>query len=612
MTTSQNQEQNEQQARLLLPVLTEDPTAQQNSSAFELPSSEDHSGNITIFRTAQFFVHTVATKTQLLGTPRVHTGNTSLLEQLRWISTEQQRVSQAPTRLLPQVELINPVRREISIPAWFEALVVLAALALIMAVHYISVFGFPLYQQSEGLLMSNAWAISHGMLQPYPYIYSQSPLGWIQIAGWTQITGGFATFGNAIDSGRVFMLLFLCGSAVLVYMIACRLSGSRSAGLLAMLLFSLSPLGITYQREVLLENIGIFWLLLSLYCLACGNSRLFNTIFAAIALGIAILTQEVFVIFVPALCYAAWLHATSFQRKFAMVSFIYLVLSLMSLLALLAILKGELLPTGVLPWDHHPHPSLWEGIVNHIQSSSQETNFADTWHNWMRNDWLLFCISALAVGFNLLGGAWNRLQWLLASLLISFWIFLVVGGILLPAYLVILLPLMAMNVVVALQFPLKWLSRHVGFDVVRVLFIFGLIGAITPLRVQDAQALTFQNVTSPQVQALAWIRGHVPQDNVVVVDSYLYADLHDGNKPYPHVHLYWNVVYDPEIHYKQLHDDWQKIDYIVMDSHMQQDLRDRSSDMILIDRALHHSQLLTTFGSNGSDTAIQIYQVVHV
>ena len=56
-----------------------------------------------------------------------------------------------------------------------------------------------LYGQDEGTLMSNAWAVLHGMLQPYPYIYEQPPLGWIQIAAWVQLSGGLFTFGNAIN-----------------------------------------------------------------------------------------------------------------------------------------------------------------------------------------------------------------------------------------------------------------------------------------------------------------------------------------------------------------------------------------------------------------------------
>src|SRR5579884_1080417 len=101
---------------------------------------ESHIGNVTIFRTAQFFVHAVTRRTSALHSA---SGNTTLLEQIRWVSTERQRVVDVQTRLLPEVELFNPVRREIIIPGWFEAIVVIVGLAVAMAVHALNIFGFP-------------------------------------------------------------------------------------------------------------------------------------------------------------------------------------------------------------------------------------------------------------------------------------------------------------------------------------------------------------------------------------------------------------------------------------------------------------------------------------
>src|SRR5579883_1168876 len=75
---------------------------------------ESQIGNVTIFRTAQFFVHAVSGRRRTTSLQNA-SGNTSLLEQVRWISTERQRVLDSETRLLPQVELFNQLRREILI-----------------------------------------------------------------------------------------------------------------------------------------------------------------------------------------------------------------------------------------------------------------------------------------------------------------------------------------------------------------------------------------------------------------------------------------------------------------------------------------------------------------
>ncbi len=58
------------------------------------------------------------------------------------------------------------------------------------------------------------------------------------------------------------MMFYAIGSTLLVYLIMRRFDGSKVTALLAMVMFSLSPLCISYQRLVLLDNIATFWLLL--------------------------------------------------------------------------------------------------------------------------------------------------------------------------------------------------------------------------------------------------------------------------------------------------------------------------------------------------------------
>ena len=105
-----------------------------------------------------------------------------------------------------------------------------------------------------------------GRLAPYTYIYDHAPLGWIQIGIWQLLTLG-RRFGDALESGRVLMLLFQVGSALLVLAIGRRVSGKTRVGLLAAALFSLSTYGIFYHRRILLDNVATFWMLLSIYLL---------------------------------------------------------------------------------------------------------------------------------------------------------------------------------------------------------------------------------------------------------------------------------------------------------------------------------------------------------
>ncbi|SRR5712692_561486 len=588
---------------------------------------EVEGNDMILYRSKRFFVRTANRPGQRHNPLRERTGSASslmgasFLGQVRWLVTERQRITEEETRLLPDVETINPVRaRAIPYPLILEAIIVMLGLAASVVLHAINIFNYPLYSQDEGTSMANAWAVLHGMVTPYPYTYQQTPLGWLQIAFWVKLSGGLFTFGNAINSGRVLMLIFAVASALLVYLIGNRLSGSRTAGLLAMIIFSFSPLGIIYQRQVLLENIGTFWLLLSLYLLTNGGSKLRSVVFAALALGIAILSKEVFIFFLPAMLYAAWLHSTKFQRKFTVVVFAYVTLALASAFVLLALLKGELMPSGWLPWDHQPHSSLLSTLIQQVTLPSQADTILASWNAWTHIDGIFIYVSIGAVALNLLDGFWNRLQWLLALLAIGFWLCLLRGGIAYSSYIIPMLPIMALNIAVALNAPLKWVTRHVGFDLVRALLIFSLMGALIPYDVQFVAPIFSLQATSAQNDALLWIRDNVPSNAFVVVDSTLYTDLHEtggegvgGGAPYNNAQIYSVVAFDPAIHGGILHENWQNVDYIVADSAMLHTIDSPGGSMLLLDRALHHAILRAEFRSDtgGQPEVIQIYQVIN-
>jgi hypothetical protein len=585
--------------------------------------------NVILYRSKRFFVRTANDPNQRKHPLRERSGgNTSMLggsfiDQMRWITAEKQRITQEPTRLLPDIEAVNPsLAKAVPFPLWLEGIVVMIALALVAAVHGFNMFNYPLYGQNEGTLVANAWAILHGKLEPYSYTYDQPPLGWLQLAAWLSMSGGFFAFGNAINSGRVFMLVLTLASALLVMLITRRLSGSRSAGLIAMLLYGLSPLSIVLQRQVLLENIGTCWLLLALYFLVTGNSRQRALLCAAIALSIAILSKLAFVVFLPVMVYVAWQHSTKFQRKFATVLFLYVILSLISGYALLAALKGELLPMGWLPWDHHVHPSLISSLLVQVMQPSTGNTIAQSWHEWMNIDQPFMLAGLGAVAINLLSGCWkrNRLQWIPALLTVSFSLFLLRGSIVYPFFIIPLLPLIAMNIAIAINALMRLVTERIGFDLGRAVVIFALIGAIIPFNIQMANASFNLHPTTVQNDALLWVRDNVPHSAVVITDSTFYTDLHEqggegvGNAAiFSNVYIYWNAARDPSIYSNVLHENWNAIDYLVVDTQMLHDIQSNDRSMLLLNRTLHHAMLIATFHIDNSNQGeeIQIYQVVH-
>lgn len=196
-----------------------------------------------------------------------------------------------------------------------EKLALLAVLTTAALAHAYNMFHFPYYENDEGAYMAQAWSlIKEGKLAPYTYWYDHAPAGWILIALWTIVTGGFFTFGFSVNSGRVLMLILHILSAAFLYIATKQLTNCKYAGLLSVLIFSLTPLGIYFQRRVLLDNIMTFWLLLSLVLIMRNNYKLRYSIISAVTFGISILTKENAIFLSPCFCTSYFLLLTVSTR----------------------------------------------------------------------------------------------------------------------------------------------------------------------------------------------------------------------------------------------------------------------------------------------------------
>jgi hypothetical protein len=135
----------------------------------------------------------------------------------------------------------------------------------------------------------------------------------------------------------------------------------------------------------------------------------------------------------------------------------------------------------------------------------------------------------------------------------------------------------------------------------------------------SARQISAQPVLAQQ-QALTWIRVHLPRNAYIVADAYLYLDLHQpGNDgaaselSFPRAEVYWNVATDPAIRDGILHNNWNNIDYLIVDGQMLEDMRNNSSSFTILHYALARSNLLATFHARDAleDVTVQIYQVRH-
>ena len=517
------------------------------------------------------------------------------------------------------------------IPTWLGALAIIGVLAAAFAAHAINLFNFPRYELDEGTYVSSAWAILNDRITPYPYGYGHPPLGWFQIAVWAQLSGGFFSFGNALNTGRVLMALYAVASAFLLYLIAAHLSGRRSIGILAMILFSFSPLSLVYQRQVFLDNIAVFWLLLSVYLIITSKSRLAFIVGAGLAFGFAVLSKETAVIFLPVMIYLLWRNISKYQRMFGLITFTYAVLGLGFGLVLMALMRGELFPyEWHLPWDHHPHLSLLDTLSVQIHRSQSEGSFAASWQAWTSGDSLLVGLGIGATAFNLVVGLWRRDRLFVALAGATYWALLLRGGVVLPFYVIILIPLVALNAALALDSLLSLLRRFARVELASVALVACVAATIVAYDFSISNDIFTQRPTVAQTEAMVWIRNHVSPDSVVVINSYLYMDLREpggagvgDGATYPYAHVYWNMAYDPELHDGLLQDNWDRIDYIVADSEMLRDIATAGGEMVVIDSALKHSVLRQEFRQDDNETlkkgansreqqiVISIYQVTH-
>lgn len=230
-------------------------------------------------------------------------------------------------------------------------------LAAILVVQGWNIAAYPTLSDDEGTYLAQAWAVQQGKgLAHYTYWYDHPPLGWIQIAVLTWIPAHLSPSLMTVGSMRLAMLLVSAISAVLVYILARRLSLPRWAAGLTMVLFGLSPLSVVLQREIFLDNIAVMWTLLA-FCLAASPSRhLWHHFGAGIAAAAAVLTKETMLVILPALMVTMWRHSHRDTRKFALTGAVTACALIGLAYPLFALLKGELFPGS-------GHVSLWDGIT---------------------------------------------------------------------------------------------------------------------------------------------------------------------------------------------------------------------------------------------------------
>jgi 4-amino-4-deoxy-L-arabinose transferase-like glycosyltransferase len=462
-------------------------------------------------------------------------------------------------------------------------------LALVVAATAWNLQGWPgRVDEDEGTYVAEAWAIVYEHhLAPYTYWYDHPPLGWAQLAGYIWLTHGFGRYSSSIEVGREFMLLVAVASSILIYVLCRRLRLRPVTAGISVALFGLSPLAVYYHRMVSLDNIGTLWLLAAMVAATSRRRSLGAAFWAGMFSAVAMLSKETIAILLPVVFWLIWQQSHLHTRKWHLAVYSVTVGLVTAFYPLFAVLRGELFPGAghvSLLW------AVWWQLLGRtgsgflLHSGTAANGLLTLWLGTDR--WLLLGgLAAMLPGFFV-----RRLRPLAFGLLVQT-VMALTGGYLPYFYVTAMIPFAAVligGVADTLWNPvrselLEWARRMtaVTAGVAAVLFVVPQWGSAL---VRQAG----ENGASSALRATAWVEAHVPRQDVVVVDDYLWLDLkRAGMNP-----LWEQKMASDAESQGELSDGWRSVNYVVVTGQIIGTL----ATLPILQQAINHSVPVASFG----------------
>jgi hypothetical protein len=485
----------------------------------------------------------------------------------------------------------------------WQSLTLLAALLVVVGVaHAVGMSGAPQRADDEGTYVAQAWAVLHRhTLAHYTYWYDHPPLGWLLLAAWAGVTGGFARAANAVAAGREFMLVAQLASAALLYGLARRLELRRPAAAAAVLLFGLSPLALSFHRGVYLDNVATP-LVLAAFLLALSPShRLAAHAAGGVAMAAAVLAKETSLLLLPALAWQYWQVSDSRTRRYSVALAASLFVLVVSAYVLYALLRGELLPGP-------EHVSLVDAVRFQLAGRAPSGSPFDagspahrTVAGWLALDpWLLGAAVLLVPA----GLAIRRLRPVTAAFAI------LAAMVLRPGYLPVplVIPMLPFaSLLVAGVADAAWgtgtYPRHLAGlrqhqprrRARRPLLVGGVLLLAAALAIpgwvaRDRDLMTVDH-DAPFRQAEAWVAGNVPGDARLLVDDAVWVDLVSRGRPAERVVWYYKLDTDRDVKASYPRG-WRDFHYVMST----QSLRGFPDSLPQVAQAMRHSRVVASFG----------------
>jgi hypothetical protein len=461
-------------------------------------------------------------------------------------------------------------------------------------VNFLNVAGSPQRIDDEGTYTAQAWAVTHlGELAHYTYWYDHPPLGWLQIAGYTQLTGAFERWDIAVLAGREAVLVAALISVVLLWALARRLGMSRGAAAATGMLFALSPLAVQFHRTVYLDNIAVPWLLLAFFLATNRRGQLAAFAGSAVAFGISVLTKETFLLALPILIWVMVRAARRETRRYTLSVAASILVLIGGSYLLLAGVKGELFSGA-------GRVSLMEGITFQLGSREGSGSLTDpdsllnrTLGMWWQLDPVLIVLSILAATAALFLPRFRPYAVLLWGMTLFM---LRPGGYLPVPYVIMLIPFGALLIAGVSDLAVARLRRKnaarrgLALGAVAVASI-GAVVAV-PLWTTQLRGFVLADLDEPLRDAQEWLVENASTDQRLIVDDAMWVDLVKAGWDRDNVIWYYKLDTDPAVQ-AQSPNGWRDADYVVTTDSM----RTFPGAFPQVQEAIDNSAVVASFGS---------------
>lgn len=472
---------------------------------------------------------------------------------------------------------------------WLVPVLVVSAI-----VNFLNVGGSPQRIDDEGTYTAQAWAVTHlGELAHYTYWYDHPPLGWLQIAAYTQLTGAFARWDIAVLAGREAVLVASLIAVVLLWMLARRLGMSRPAAAITGLVFALSPLAVQFHRTVYLDNIAVPWLLLAFFLATNRRGQLAAFAGSAVAFGISVLTKETFLLALPILIWVMLRSARRETRRYTL----SVAASILGLIGgsylLLAAVKGELFSgTGRV--------SLMDGVTFQLGSREGSGSILDpdslinrTLGMWWQLDPVFITLSLVAAVAAVVIPRFRPY----AVLVLAMTAFMFRPGGYLPVpYVIMLIPFGALLIAGVADTAIARIRRkgasHRGpaVGVVAVTAIAAVVAV--PLWTTQLRGFVLADLDAPLRGAQEWLEDNATTDQRIIVDDAMWVDLVKAGWDRDNVIWYYKLDTDPAVQALSPNG-WRDADYVVTTDSM----RTFPGAFPQVQEAIDNSVIVASFGS---------------